>query len=75
MDGLSLSVSSKAGDLPVMVMSDKCHLRYLSPEQLTQVREEANECGGYFIMNGIERVIRLLQVPRRNYAMAIERSR
>jgi DNA-directed RNA polymerase I subunit RPA2 len=29
---------------------------------------------GYFIQNGIERVIRLLQVPRRNYASAIERS-
>ena len=30
--------------------------------------------GGYFIVNGIERCVRLLQVPRRNYATAIQRS-
>jgi DNA-directed RNA polymerase I subunit RPA2 len=74
-EGLSLSVNSKAGELPIMVMSNKCCLRSLSPKKLVAYREEATECGGYFIMNGIERVIRLLQIPRRNYAMAIERSR
>lgn len=35
--------------------------------------QESTELGGYFIVNGIERVIRLLQVPRRNYCMALER--
>ena len=30
--------------------------------------------GGTFICNGIERVIRMLQVPRRNHPMAIERA-
>ena len=64
----------KLGEMPIMVMSGKCHLRNLSPKQLVAYREEANEMGGYFITNGIERVIRLLQVPRRNHAMAIERS-
>ena len=29
--------------------------------------------GGYFICNGLERLIRLLVVPRRNYPMAVER--
>ena len=35
---------------------------------------QANEFGGYFIVNGIERCIRMLQIPRRNYATAIQRS-
>lgn len=38
------------------------------------MKEESTEVGGYFIVNGLERVVRLLQVPRRNYASAIERS-
>lgn len=62
------------GDFPVMVMSKKCQLRGLSPAELVAVQEESSECGGYFILRGIERVIRLLQVQRRNHAMAIERS-
>ena len=69
-----MNITARLGDLPVMVMSTRCHLRGLSSRQLVHgCKEEANEMGGYFIMNGIERVIRLLQVPRRNYATAIER--
>lgn len=64
----------KLGDLPIMVMSNRCRLRNFTAEQLLQRKEEANEVGGYFIINGIERVIRLLQIQRRNYAVAIERS-
>lgn len=64
----------RLGDLPIMVMSSKCPMKGLSQKQLVQKREEANEKGGYFILNGIERVIRLLQVPRRNHPMAIERN-
>ena len=69
-----LELNIKLGDLPIMVQSSRCHLKDLSPSKLVDLKEEANEMGGYFIMNGIERVIRLLQVQRRNYAMAIERS-
>jgi len=36
--------------------------------------EEAVEFGGYFICNGIERVVRMLQIPKRNYPHAITRS-
>lgn len=62
------------GDFPIMVLSERCHLKNLSPNELIALREEGNELGGYFIVNGIERIIRLLQVPRRNFATAIERS-
>eukprot|EP00605_Chrysophyceae_sp_TOSAG23-4_P002894 GSChrysophyteH1.ASY1.ANO1.3189.1 assembled CDS len=65
---------TRLGDLPIMVCSSKCKLQKFSPEQMIANKEEANEKGGYFICNGIERVVRLLQVPRRNHAMAIQRS-
>jgi DNA-directed RNA polymerase I subunit RPA2 len=55
-------------------MSERCHLRGCKPSKLVELKEEANEVGGYFVMNGIERCVRLLQVPRRNYATAIQRS-
>lgn len=64
----------KMGNLPIMVKSNRCHLYDLPPQKLVNLREEANEMGGYFILNGIERVIRLLQVQRRNFPLAIERS-
>lgn len=67
-------ITSRMGDLPIMVKSGRCHLKGLSPQKLVRLKEEANEMGGYFVMNGIERVIRLLQVPRRNYAAALERN-
>ena len=35
---------------------------------------QQNEFGGYFIVNGIERCVRLLQIPRRNHPTAIQRS-
>ena len=69
-----MTLTARMGDLPIMVKSDRCHLKGLNAYKLVKLKEEANEMGGYFIMNGIERVIRLLQVPRRNYACAIERS-
>ena len=36
--------------------------------------KQHNEFGGYFIVNGIERCVRLLQIPRRNHPTAIQRS-
>ena len=44
-----------------------CNLAGLSPKELIMRGEEAEEFGGYFIVNGIERIIRMLIMPRRNY--------
>ena len=38
----------------------------MNPEQLVAHGEEPNEMGGYFICNGLEKLIRLLIVPRSN---------
>jgi DNA-directed RNA polymerase I subunit RPA2 len=61
------------GNLPVMLRSNRCHLEGLSPRELVNKREETEELGGYFIVNGIEKLVRMLIVNRRNYPMAIIR--
>jgi DNA-directed RNA polymerase subunit B len=45
------------GNLPVMVKSDLCPLSQMTPEQLIEVGEDPLDPGGYFIINGSERVI------------------
>jgi DNA-directed RNA polymerase I subunit RPA2 len=73
-DGRVDKLPLRLGDAPVMVRSNRCHLAGLSPAELVSRNEEEVEAGGYFICNGIERIIRMLQVPRRNYPMAVQRS-
>ncbi len=45
------------GNIPIMVMSDLCLLSKHTSEELTSKGEDPNEVGGYFIVNGSERVI------------------
>ncbi|TRY55888.1 hypothetical protein DNTS_029133 [Danionella cerebrum] len=66
-------VKQSLGQVPIMVKSKLCNLYGLSPKELIEHHEEAQEMGGYFIVNGIEKVIRLLIMPRRNYPVAITR--
>ena len=61
------------GQIPIMVRRSRCHLENLSPEELVERKVEAEVVGGYFIVNGNERLIRLLIVAKRNYPMAIVR--
>lgn len=61
------------GRIPVMVMSSICHLRGAEYQELIAFKEEGSEVGGYFICNGIERIVRLLLVPKRNHAIAVRR--
>uniref|UniRef100_A0A915C6V3 DNA-directed RNA polymerase subunit beta n=3 Tax=Parascaris TaxID=6254 RepID=A0A915C6V3_PARUN len=61
------------GEVPVMLMSNRCHLRGLSRSQLVAKGEEATEKGGYFIVKGSEKVIRLLVANRRNFPIALVR--
>ncbi|OUM51579.1 hypothetical protein BVG19_g684 [[Candida] boidinii] len=72
-DGEELSEIRDAGSIPIMVQSNRCHLESMSPDQLVKHREESDELGGYFIVNGIEKLIRMLIVQRRNHPMAIIR--
>ncbi|KPI39313.1 DNA-directed RNA polymerase I subunit RPA2 [Cyphellophora attinorum] len=62
------------GQIPIMVRSNRCHLENATPSQLVYRREDSEELGGYFIINGNEKLIRLLIMPKRNYPMAISRA-
>ena len=61
------------GHMPIMVKSARCALRGLGPKELMAKGEEAYELGGYFIVNGNERMIRMLITPRKNHIMALIR--
>ncbi|RHZ50840.1 hypothetical protein Glove_490g40 [Diversispora epigaea] len=45
------------GKIPVMVRSSYCSLYYLNEEQLTEFNECPYDQGGYFIINGSEKVL------------------
>jgi len=49
------------GDIPVMLRSKLCILSQLTPEELIAHGEDPNDPGGYFIVNGSERVIVALE--------------
>jgi len=49
------------GDLPVMLKSKLCVLSQLTPEELIEHGEDPNDTGGYFIVNGSERVVVALE--------------
>ena len=49
------------GDLPVMLKSKLCVLSQLLPEELVSHGEDPNDPGGYFTVNGSERVMVALE--------------
>ncbi|KAK8183576.1 hypothetical protein HDK77DRAFT_468343 [Phyllosticta capitalensis] len=61
------------GQVPIMLRSNRCHLQNMTPAQLVDAKEETEELGGYFIVNGNEKLIRMLIVGKRNFPMAIIR--
>jgi len=66
-------VTRRLGEVPVMVCSSFCNLHGLSPAELIDRGEEEYELGGYFICNGVEKVVRMVVVPRRNHMIALRR--
>ncbi len=56
-DSVTESQIHHIGDLPVMVKSDLCPLHKMNKEELIQAGEDPEDPGGYFIINGSERVI------------------
>ena len=63
----------KIGKLPIMTKSRKCNLNNLKPKQLMEIDEEEYETGGYFIIKGNEKIIRLLILPKRNVIRTFSR--
>ncbi len=51
------SFTTQIGSLPIMLKSEYCHLNRLSKEELIAKGEDPNDVGGYFIINGTEKVL------------------
>jgi DNA-directed RNA polymerase subunit B" len=48
---------TKVGRIPVMVGSNKCNIAGFTDEELIEIGEDPADPGGYFIVNGSERVL------------------
>ncbi|MBU2560824.1 MAG: DNA-directed RNA polymerase subunit B'' [Nanoarchaeota archaeon] len=51
------SFTTQIGSIPIMLKSKYCHLHKMSKEELVQQGEDPNDLGGYFIINGTEKVL------------------
>lgn len=67
------SACAPNSNLPLFLQSNRCNLAFLSPQQLIEHNEHEQEWGGYFIVKGNERLIRMLLSTRRNYPVAVKR--
>ena len=71
--GEPIEMSRNIGNIPIMVKSERCHLNGKTPKELIALHEEQQEMGGYFIINGNEKLMRMLIMPRRNHVLALTR--
>ena len=55
------AVEVEIGSLPIMLMSNACNMYDLSADELAEFGEDPMDPGGYFIINGTERVIMTLE--------------
>lgn len=51
------SFVSQIGSIPIMLKSSYCHLSKLNREELIKMGEDPDDMGGYFIINGTEKVL------------------
>lgn len=51
------SFTTQIGSIPIMLKSNFCHLNGLKREELIEKGEDPDDPGGYFIINGTEKVI------------------
>ena len=63
----------KGEKITLILESRNCHLSKMTPAELVKHGELVNETGGYFIINGACRILRLLIANRRNYPLAMTR--
>ena len=51
------SFTTQIGNLPIMLKSKNCHLHKLTRDELIEFGEDPDDPGGYFIINGTEKVL------------------
>lgn len=74
-DGVAMPpIDKELGEIPIMLRSEACNLRGMSAEQLVAQGEHETEWGGYFVVKGHEKLIRMLLMTRKNYPVSVKRS-
>ncbi|MCD6523148.1 MAG: DNA-directed RNA polymerase subunit B'' [Candidatus Diapherotrites archaeon] len=76
-DGIERSTEEVLiGELPVMVKSKLCYLSEMSDDELIKAKEDPMDPGGYFIINGSERVLVAIEdlAPNRTIISTEKRS-
>ncbi|MFB6076187.1 MAG: DNA-directed RNA polymerase subunit B'' [Candidatus Aenigmatarchaeota archaeon] len=65
------------GELPIMVKSDLCPLSDMNDEELVEINEDPDDPGGYFIVNGTERVLVLVEeiAPNRMIVEQVDKNK
>lgn len=58
----------------IFLQSKACNLNGLTPEKLVKCGEHENEWGGYFVMKGHEKLIRMLLMTRKNFPITVQRN-
>lgn len=66
----SESVVVNFGDLPVMLKSKICPLSTMSQNELIEIGEDPDDPGGYFVINGTERILVLVEEIASNRVIA-----
>lgn len=64
------SEDRSGGHMPIMLRSVLCHLSTMGENEHLRAREDKNEIGGYFIVNGQEKVVRFMIIQKRNHIFA-----
>ncbi len=68
------TLTTQIGSLPIMLKSSFCHLNKLSRDEIIQKGEDPEDAGGYFVINGTERVLVNIEDLAPNHFMVEEAS-
>ncbi|EOB12651.1 DNA-directed RNA polymerase I subunit RPA2 [Nosema bombycis CQ1] len=71
-DDLIKSETKEIHGFPIMVKSMYCNLNHMT--NLAKYGEDEQEPGGFFIINGLDKLVRFHIMPKRNYPFALIRT-
>lgn len=64
--------SFSLGSIPLMTLSKKCIL-FENKNDLCRFKEDEKEVGGFFIVNGLEKILRNIIIPKKNFPISVIR--
>ncbi|KAM0678655.1 hypothetical protein BDAP_000764 [Binucleata daphniae] len=67
------TITKQLGFMPIMLRSKYCHLYNNTCKENISCGEDENEIGGYFVVNGNDKVVRLTIAQKRNYIFSLLR--